>query len=295
MSIRNHRKIIIVFLIPMFLIYIGFQLYPLILNVCYSLLNWNGITKTANFIGLENYQGILTDGLFWNSIKNSLLYAVAGTFFQVTISFFLAYLVEYNTFKRKKITRLIFIMPIVATSATIGIIMKSIFSYDGFVNTVISSVGAGRLEWLTEPKWAFVMILLVSVWKETGTLFIYWMAGFQMVSSEVVEAARVDGAKEPAFIRHILIPSMKPVILTVTSVAFLSSLKMFDIIQTLTGGGPYFSTDMVSTYIYRTAFTSSFGAPRLSYASAAVVMCLVFLVLCTVVIRLFQKAGRKEW
>lgn len=66
------------------------------------MLNWNGITKTANFVGLDNYVEVLGDGLFWNAVKNSVLYAVAGTFFQVTVSFFLAYLVEYNTFKKKK-------------------------------------------------------------------------------------------------------------------------------------------------------------------------------------------------
>ena len=290
---RDHKKIIVTFLLPLLFLYAVFQLYPLLLNLFYSMLNWNGITKTANFVGLDNYVEVLGDGLFWNAVKNSVLYAVAGTFFQVTVSFFLAYLVEYNTFKKKKMVRLVFIMPIVATSATIGILMKSIFSYDGFVNTVINGVGLEKIEWLTEPKWAFLMIILVSVWKETGTVFIYWMAGFQMVSPAVIEASKVDGASEPAFVRYILIPTMKPVIFTVTSVAFLNALKMFDIIQTLTSGGPYFSTDMISTYIYRTAFSSSFGAPRLSYASAAVVMCLVFLILCSGLIRFFQKKWRE--
>lgn len=192
--------------------------------------------------------------------------------------------------------RFIFIMPIVATSATIGIIMKSVFSYDGFANSVIAGVGLQKIEWLTEPQWAFPMLLIVSVWKETGTLFIYWMAGFQMVSPAVIEASKVDGATETSFVRYILLPTMKPVVLTVGSVAFLNSLKMFDIVQTLTGGGPYFSTDMISTYIYRTAFSSSFGAPRLSYASAAVVICLIFLILCSVVFKISKKwkAGKKK-
>ena len=95
-----------------------------------------------------------------------------GTVLQVAISFFLAYLVEYNTFKHRKIMRLIFIMPIVATSATIGIIMKSIFSYDGFVNTIFSSLAGTKIEWLTEPKWAFLMIFF-SVCMERNGNFIY--------------------------------------------------------------------------------------------------------------------------
>ena len=289
MKNKNHKKIIVMFLFPTIVLIAAFQLYPVFLNIFYSLLNWNGITKTANFVGLANYKEVICDGLFWNAIKNTLVYAIGATFFQVIVSFSLAYLVEYNTFKCKKLARIVFIIPIVATSATIGIIMKSIFSYDGFVNSMMIMLGLDKIEWLTEPVFAFIMILLVSVWKETGTLFIYWTAGFQMVSSTVIEAAKIDGAGEWAFVRHILLPIMKPTIVMIGSVSFLSSLKMFDVIQTLTSGGPYFSTDMISTYIYRTAFSSSFGAPRLSYATAAVVIGMIFLIIGSSVVRLFKK------
>lgn len=294
MQKKEDRRIITVFLLPMLILYAAFQLYPIVLNIFYSLLNWNGITKTANFIGLENYKEILSDGLFWSAIQNSIFYALVGTLFQVTVSFLLAYLVEYSTFRHKKIAQIIFIMPIVATPAAIGIIMKSIFSYDGVVNSIISGMGIEKIQWFMEPKWAFVMIVIITVWKETGTLFIYWIAGFQMVPKTAIEAAKVDGVTQSEFLRYILIPLMKPVILTVSSITFLNALKIFDMIQTLTGGGPYFSTDMISTYIYRTAFSSSFGAPRLSYASAAVVVCLIFLMICSLILKLLQngqKAG----
>ncbi len=294
MQKKEDRRIITVFLLPMLILYAAFQVYPIVLNIFYSLLNWNGITKTANFIGLENYKEILSDGLFWSAIQNSIFYALVGTLFQVTVSFLLAYLVEYSTFRHKKIAQIIFIMPIVATPAAIGIIMKSIFSYDGVVNSIISGMGIEKIQWFMEPRWTFVMIILITVWKETGTLFIYWIAGFQMVPKTAIEAAKVDGVTQSEFLRYILIPLMKPVILTVSSITFLNALKIFDLIQTLTGGGPYFSTDMISTYIYRTAFSSSFGAPRLSYASAAVVVCLMFLAICSLILKLFrngQKAG----
>lgn len=293
MQKKEDKRIITVFLLPMLILYAVFQLYPIVLNLFYSVLNWNGITKTANFIGLANYKEILGDGLFWNAIANNIVYALIGTFFQVTVSFLLAYLVEYSTFRHKKIAQIIFIMPIVATPAAIGIIMKSIFSYDGVVNSIISGMGMEKIQWFMEPKWAFVMIVLITVWKETGTLFIYWIAGFQMVPKTAIEAAKVDGVTQSELLRYILIPLMKPVILTVSSITFLNGLKIFDMIQTLTSGGPYFSTDMISTYIYRTAFSSSFGAPRLSYASAAVVICLLFLAACSLVFRLLQK-NRKQ-
>lgn len=278
MKKKEERKIIAAFLLPFLITYVIFQLYPILLNIFYSLLNWNGITKTANFIGLENYKEIFSDGLFLNAVLNSILFAAAGTFFQVTVSFFLAYLVEYSGLKQKKLIQIVFIMPIVATPAAIGVIMKSIFNYDGFVNVLLSGIGLEKIQWFMEPKWTFVMLILITVWKETGTLFIYWIAGFQMVPQSVIEASKTDGATEFVFLKDILIPMMKPVLITVTGITFLNALKIFDLVQTLTAGGPYFSTDMISTYIYRTAFSSSFGSPRLSYASAAAVVCLVALV-----------------
>lgn len=127
MKKKEERKIIAAFLLPFLITYVIFQLYPILLNIFYSLLNWNGITKTANFIGLENYKEIFSDGLFLNAVLNSILFAAAGTFFQVTVSFFLAYLVEYSGLKQKKLIQIVFIMPIVATPAAIGVIMRVSF------------------------------------------------------------------------------------------------------------------------------------------------------------------------
>ena len=100
---KNKRSIIPIFLLPLLIVYVVFQLYPIILNVIYSFLNWNGITKWANFIGLENYKEIIFDGLFWNAFKNSILFAIFGTLFQVFISFSIAYFVEFNSFKFSRI------------------------------------------------------------------------------------------------------------------------------------------------------------------------------------------------
>lgn len=291
---KNKRSIIPIFLLPLLIVYVVFQLYPIILNVIYSFLNWNGITKWANFIGLENYKEIIFDGLFWNAFKNSILFAIFGTLFQVFISFSIAYFVEFNSFKFKKIIRLVFIMPIVATSATIGIIMKAIFSYNGVLNMFFKKIGMGEINWLADPVWTFIMIILVSIWKETGTLFIYWMASFKLVSTSIIDAANLDGATGRAMFIHIIFPIIKPVALFVTMITFLNSLKVFDIIQTLTSGGPYFSTDMLSTYIYRTAFSSSFGVPRLSYASAASVLCLIFILIIAYTSKILLKNIKRK-
>ena len=264
------------FLLPMVSCLVIFQLYPIALNLIYSLLNWNGISSTANFIGLANYISLFQDAQFWNALKNSLLYALLATALQMGISFGLAYLVEYGPIRRKGFFRVIFILPIVAASAAVGMIFKTLFSYDGMVNTVLNLIGIPSVSWLSSPLWAFVLILIVSVWKEMGTLFIYWMAGFKTVSTDVIEAAKMDGLSNGGMLWRIFLPLMKPVILLVGFITFVNSLKAFDLIQTLTGGGPYFATEMLSTFIYQTAFNSSMAPPRMSYAaSAAIVVVLV--------------------
>lgn len=273
---QKTKSFVFWFLLPLVASMVIFQLYPIGLNLVYSMLNWNGISATASFVGLENYTELVQDPLFWNAVKNSLLYALLGTSLQLAVSFVLAYFVEYGPIKRKGFFRAVFIMPIVATSAAVGMIFKSLFSYDGLVNTLLNTAGIASISWLSTPFWAFVVILIVSVWKEMGTLFIYWMAGFKTVPAEVIEAAKVDGLSDTGMLFKIFLPIMKPVVVMTSLMTFINALKVFDLVQTLTGGGPYFSTDVLSTFIYSNAFTSSLGAPRLSYAASAA--CMIVLV-----------------
>lgn len=294
MKPRNSKKLIRIFLIPMLIFYVGFTIYPFLLNILYSFLNWNGITKTANFIGWENYRQLIGNGIFWNAVKNSLLYALFGTTFQILISFLLAYLVEFGSFKRKKLLRILFILPIVATTATMGMMMKSFFNHEGLLNTFLTSIGLSAQPFLTDPKYVFGVVILVSVWKETGTLFIYWLAGFQMVSEEVVEAAKIDGVTTFSLLTKIIMPMIKPVVVMITTVTFLNSLKVFDLIQTMTAGGPYFATDVLSTFIYRTAFSSSFGSPQLSYASSAAVVAVLLTIIMSLIFHLISQKRKGE-
>lgn len=294
MKPRNSKKLIRIFLMPMLIFYVGFTIYPFLLNILYSFLNWNGITKTANFIGWENYRQLIGNGIFWNAVKNSLLYALFGTTFQILISFLLAYLVEFGSFKRKKLLRILFILPIVATTATMGMMMKSFFNHEGLLNTFLTSIGLSAQSFLTDPKYVFGVVILVSVWKETGTLFIYWLAGFQMVSEEVVEAAKIDGITTFSLLTKIIMPMIKPVVVMITTVTFLNSLKVFDLIQTMTAGGPYFATDVLSTFIYRTAFSSSFGSPQLSYASSAAVVAVLLTIIMSLIFHLISQKRKGE-
>lgn len=290
---RQKTKLILLFLFPIVSLTILFQIYPFILNILYSFLDWNGMTALASWNGWNNYREILKDGLFWNAISNSILYAVIATLCQVFVSFFLAYFVEFGLSKHKVFYRVFFIMPIVATTATIGMIIRSMFSYNGIVNQFLALFDIAAIPWLTDPIWAFILVILVSVWKETGALFIYWLAGFQLVSKDVLEAAKIDGVTQMSLITKIVLPIMKPIILMVSALTFINSLKTFDLIQTLTAGGPYFGTDVVSTFIYRTAFSSSFGSPQLSYASAAAIVWVCLLGFVVVLFKVGEKYIRR--
>lgn len=285
----KEKRLAIGFIAPLALSIMLFQLYPILLNGFYSLLNWNGLTKTASFIGLENYAALFLDPLFRKAAIHSLIYALLGTFFQVGISFLLAWLVEFARFKKPAAVKLLFILPVAATTAVTGIVFKTLFSFNGPINSLIQAMGLSPVRWLADPFWAFVLVLIVSVWKETGTLFIYWMTGFAGVGNDVLEAASLDGARGWKLMRHIYMPVLKPILLMASGVTFINNLKVFDLVQTLTGGGPYYGTDMFSTFIYQNAFTGSFGPPRLSYACAAAVVILIGAILLFVI----QKGIRK--
>lgn len=271
----KEKRMAIGFLAPLALSILLFQLYPIVLNGFYSLLNWNGLTKTANFIGFDNYISLFSDPLFQSAAMHSLIFALLGTLFQAGISFGLAWLVEFAGFKKPAAVKLMFILPVAATTAVTGIVFKTLFSFDGPVNSIIGALGGSPVSWLSDPFWAFFLILIVSVWKETGTLFIYWMTGFAGVSADTLEAAKLDGAGGWKLMRRIYMPHLKPILFMCAGVTFINNLKVFDLVQTLTGGGPYYGTDVFSTFIYQNAFTGSFGPPRLSYACAAAVIILI--------------------
>lgn len=125
------------------------------------------------------------------------------------------------------------------------------------------------INFLGNAKYALPTLVIISLWKDCGTYMIYWLAGLQGVSKDVYEAATIDGANRRQTFFHIVLPLIAPTGGIIAILCAINSLKVFDIVKTMTEGGPYYATDVIATYVYRTAFSSEIGMPRLGYASAA--------------------------
>ena len=182
-------------------------------------------------------------------------------------------LLNEQTLRGRGAFRTMFFLPVVTTASIVGIIMQFIWSPTGAINALIQLFGVERaVNFLGQAGTALPTVAFIGVWKDVGIYMIYWLAALQSVPRDVVEAAEIDGANKWKVFWKITVPIILPIAGVITLLAVINSLKVFDIVQTMTGGGPYFATDVMGTFVYRTAYESSVGMPRLGYASAAAML-----------------------
>ena len=254
--------------------YLLFQGYPILCSIYYSLFNWSGMTSSMTYVGLENYQNLLKDNVFWGAFRNSFRYMIMVVPLEVVISLFFAYLLNDEKLKARTAYRVSLFVPVVVTASIVGIVMIFIWSSNGIINYALKSLHLidKNINWLGNAKYAMRTVVFVSVWKDMGTYMIYWLAALQGVPADGMEAASVDGATRSKTFFKVVVPMIAPTAGIILILCTINSLKAFDLIQTLTGGGPFFATDVIATFVYRTAFTSDMGLPRFGYASAAATM-----------------------
>lgn len=272
---RRQRQISLwcwLFLAPAVLLYVMFQGYPIFMGFFYSLLDWSGLSSNAVLVGLDNYKELLKDPLFFNAIKNTFLYILMTVPLLLTFSLGLAYL--FNSILKKCVTlyRTVFFLPVITTTSIVGIIMMFIFGGTGAVNQLLALFGVNGVNWLGNKDTALLVVALVGCWKDVGTYMIYWLAALQSVPQDVYEAARIDGAGRWKTFSRVVFPIILPIGGVIATLCVISSLKVFDLVQTMTNGGPFYATDVAATFVYRTAYAGSNGMPRLGYASAAAIV-----------------------
>ena len=262
-----------IFVLPTTLFYIGFQAWPILSSFYYSMLDWSGISSSRTFVGLANFNELLHDQWFWNAFANSFKYMVFSVPPLIIVSLLLAVILNYKALRGRGAFRTMFFLPVVTTASIVGIIMQFIWSPTGAINALIQLFGADRaVNFLGQAGTALPTVAFIGVWKDVGIYMIYWLAALQSVPQDVVEAAQIDGANKWKVFWKITVPIILPIAGVITLLAVINSLKVFDIVQTMTGGGPYFATDVMGTFVYRTAYESTVGMPRLGYASAAAML-----------------------
>lgn len=251
--------------------YLLFQGYPILCSIQYSLLDWSGMTANAAYVGLENYRELMGDGLFWNAFINSFKYMAMIVPLELVVSLFLAYMLNDEKLKARSVYRTMYFVPVITTASVVGIIMIFILGVQGPVNHALTALRLMRspVNFLGNAKYALPALVVISLWKDCGTYMIYWLAGLQGVSGDVYEAATIDGANRRQTFFHVVLPLIAPTGGIIAILCAINSLKVFDIVKTMTEGGPFYATDVIATYVYRNAFSSEIGMPRLGYASAA--------------------------
>ena len=283
-----------VFMLPTLLLYILFQGYPIITSAWYSMLDWSGMTMNATFVGLQNFKELLADPLFKNSVVNSFKYMIFSVPIQLILSLVIAYILTSIIRKGATVFRTMYFIPVITTASIVGIIMIFIFGGTGPINQVLALLGIDTINFLGDEKTALFTVVLIGIWKDLGTYMIYWIAALQSVSQDVYEAAKIDGAGKFRTFTDVVFPLILPIGGVIAVLCVIGSLKVFDIVQTMTNGGPYFATDVVATFVYRTAYSSTTGSPRLGYASVAALLFGLMVVTIGVVLNLVKNYFNKK-
>ncbi|GAB3919540.1 sugar ABC transporter permease [Microlunatus endophyticus] len=261
------------FLLPTVVLYGVFTVYPIIGSYWYSFLDWNGFDTVRTWIGLGNYVEILHDPQFWNSFKITVLFTVVTVPAKVILSFLAAMLLNSPRMPWRGFFRTALFLPVVTTTAIVGVVMQFIFDpASGPINLIMLKLGivSQGINFLGSPRTALWTVGGVYVWKWFGQTLIYWLAALQTVPPDTYEAAAIDGASSIRITRHITLPLLRPFAVIITLLSLEEALHVFDLMLTMTGGGPSQSTQIMELYIYNTAFAAT--VPRLGYASAAAVL-----------------------
>ncbi|SFJ76531.1 multiple sugar transport system permease protein [Paenibacillus sp. UNC496MF] len=259
------------FIAPQLALFLLFTAYPIVMSYVYAFFDWDGYGPPHDYVGFDNFIETLTDPIFWNAFRNSLLFMAYVVAVQVPLALLLALLLNAERLRGKIIYRTIYFLPVVTTTAVVGLVMRFIFgAYKGVVNELLIKLGllSAPVDWLGSIDTAFLVVVLVGIWKTFGMKLVYWLAGIQSLPKELYESARIDGASAPQLLRYITIPLLLPIGSVILLMSAVNALHVFDLVKAMTDGGPAFKTDMVDVYIYRYAFSGNGGA-RVGFASAA--------------------------
>jgi len=273
------------FLLPAFILYGIFFLYPLFSGVLYSFTRWNGISFSKEFIGMENFKEIFSDKRFLDSLFFTFKYAVLNVIFINILAFALALMLD-RTVKGIGFLRSIFFMPNVISMVIVGFIWQFIFM--NVVGEVSKFTGLPFLNqsWLGDPNIALYSVTLVSVWRGTGYMMIIYLAGLQTINSEIIDASRIDGASNWGKFIYIILPLMIPSINICLFMTIANSFKMFDLVFAMTRGGPGYATEVISLNIYNEAFLND----RYGYGIAkAVVLAIIIMIVTYIQLKALKK------
>lgn len=271
---HRSRLSVLIFLLPPLVLFGGGVLLPIIQSLVLSFFSWDGITP-MEFVGLDNYRHMLfADSVFWTAFFNHTGYLIISLILQMGGGLLVACLLLTIT-RGRELFKVLYLMPAVISTPAIALLFQQVYAFDpsGLVNTMLSSVGLEALTrpWLSDVSTVLAAVSIPEGWRFLGLYTVILYAALLAVPRELEEAAALDGANAWQIFTRVRFPHIRPVWITTMIMATTYALRGFDIPFLLTNGGPGQASELVTTYMYKTAFTSAdFG-----YASAISVFIVV--------------------
>lgn len=290
MSVLKDKKAWLFFIAPALLFYLGTVFVPIIQSLNYGFQEWNGI-KPAEYVGFQNYAVMFHDPYFWNSVKNNLIYVLVVVAMQVFIGLFFALLLTYLP-KGASLFRTLYFLPAVIVTVAIAQMFRNLYALQpkGLLNLFLEWIGLGHLQtaWLSDPATALIAVSIPEGWRFIGLYMVIFYAALIAIPKEIEEAATIDGVTGFQLIRYIKLPSIKPVLSLALIMCTTGALRGFDIPYII--GVPGSTTELVTTYMYKKAFTTL----QYGYGSSIAVFIVIESLLAVAIIRAIFSTRKGE-
>ena len=253
---RMLSRTLLLYSLPALAVYVFIVLVPTVQGSVYAFTDWNGLSKDYSFVGLDNIIAVLTDPQSFRALANTLVIAVVFTVVQNILGLLLA-LALNSRIKSRNFLKVLIFAPAVITPVVVGYLWQYMLAPTGPVNSLLRAVGLGDFAhtWLGDPFLGIGSIIFVLIWQFAGYSMVIFLAGLQAVPEEVMEAAAVDGAGPIRRLWSVVLPLLAPAITINVMLSMIGSLKLFDQVWSLTGGGPGGLTNTLTTLMFREAFT----------------------------------------
>lgn len=253
---RNTRRVAALFLAPVAILMVIYVFYPIVDTFITSGYQWNGISAAKKFIGISNWKKLITDEKFWIAFRNNVEIMILSIVIQIPLGLALATFLDFGG-KKFTVFKVIWFIPLLMSSVAIGFLFTyALATNGGMISTISSWFGGGNIDLLGNPKFALLTVIFVIAWQFTPFYMVYFMAAFTNVPYDVFEAARIDGATRGQYFWKIAFPLLIPSIKSAAILSMVGSLKYFDLIYVMTGGGPGTSTELMATYMYKESFNN---------------------------------------
>ncbi|MGS5020124.1 carbohydrate ABC transporter permease [Paenibacillus sp. JJ1683] len=285
---KKQHPFAIIFILPSLILYTLFVIVPTLGSVYLSFTSWNGISEDIRFIGFANFVEIWNSPRVHNALKNTLIMTISLVILENIAAIAMALMVDRIRWF-KNLFRSIFYFPTLLSGIVMGFVWAMILNYNfGVVNQILDTVGLGSwaVDWLGDPKYAMLSIILSTVWKGAGYYMIIYLAGLQGIPADLSEAASIDGANGWQQFRYITFPLLAGSMTVCMVLSMISALKIFDQIAVMTDGGPGFATETLTYIIYKVGF----GELRQGFGTAlAIVLFVIILIITIIQVKILRK------